>query len=68
MKSMRKRKGAPLNNIKECKSHMHRWETCELPKRTYTVTSKDFSKKALAYLKEKRLFGANARYVMTASL
>ena len=60
----RKRKGAPANNKKECKCIKHGELTLEKPqKRLHTVTSRDYSKRALNYLKDRNLFGNESSYV-----
>ena len=56
----RKRKG----NKKQCKGIRHAELTLEKPqKRLHTVTSRDYSKRALNYVKEQKLFGNESSYV-----
>ena len=58
------KKGAPQNNMKCCKCLIHESITCGAkPSRVFKVSSKDYPKKSLKYLIEKKLFGKYAKYV-----
>ena len=60
----RKRKGTPANNKRECKCIKHAFLTHDTAqKRIHNVSSKDYSKSALNYLKSKGLFGKECKYV-----
>ena len=64
MRKTKRRKGAPDSNKSDCKYVIHVQLTNDTaPSRRYTTTSKDFSKKALAYLIDQNLFEKDSKYV-----
>ena len=60
----RSSKGAPDNNKKECKGTLHTTIfSGKKPKRTHKVTSHDFSKRHINYLRDEGLLGMESTYV-----
>ena len=65
----RKRKNAPSNNVRDCKSEVHQQETTDRePTRVHTVSSRDFPISALNALIDNGVFSTKSKYICDVCL